>query len=139
MRILFIDDEPENVSLTREILIEVLRAEVDLARDVQEAIARLHQTTYDLVVTDIFVPLGEAVHGGMGPRARRAAEGIEHLGGLVLLDEIDRLDHPPKVLIHTACTDYALIRILDEHKSERVRKPASPDVLLKAVMEALGV
>lgn len=136
MRILFVDDEPHNVDLAGRVLREVLGAQIEVAPDVGQAIDALHRGPVDLLVTDVFVPLGGA-REFMGPRARRATEGGEHLGGLVLLDEVDRMVHPPRVLIHTACTDFALVALLREHQGHRVPKPASPDVLLRAVMEAL--
>ena len=74
----------------------------------------------------------------MGPRARLPA-GLEHLGGLVLLDEIDRLPRRPKVLVHTACNEHAMVEVLREHNSHRVPKPAPADVLLRAVLEALDL
>lgn len=139
MRILFVDDEPENVSFVSGLLRDTLGAEVSVAESVDDAIGQLHahtRTPISLVVMDVFVPVGET-RFIQGPRARRAVEGIEHLGGLVLLDEIERLEHPPKVLVHTACNDYALVELLQEHGAWRVPKPASPDVLIRAVMEAL--
>lgn len=139
MRVLFVDDEPENVAFVSGLIRSTLGAEVSLAESVDEAIGQLHARGGDpiaLVVMDVFVPLGEAVYA-RGPRARRAAEGIEHMGGLVLLDEIERLPNPPRVLVHTACNDYAMVELLQEHGAWRVPKPASPDVLLRAVMEAL--
>ncbi|MFN7146628.1 MAG: hypothetical protein ACK4YP_22835, partial [Myxococcota bacterium] len=73
----------------------------------------------------------------LGPRARRYAEQVEHLGGLVLLDELDRVDHAPILLAHTACNDPILIELLGERVAARVRKPAPTEVLLNAVLEAL--
>ena len=133
--ILFVDDEPENVSMVATTLREALGMQVEVAHSVEEAVSALHQHTVTLVVTDIFVPLGERPHGALGPRARRKAEHIEHLGGLVLLDELDR--YKCKVLVHTACVDPALLEILGERQVERVRKPAPPEVLIDAILRAL--
>lgn len=140
MRVLFVDDEPENIAFVSGLLRDTLGADVTVAESVDEAIGALHAHAADpiaLVVMDVFVPLGEA-HFARGPRARKVAEDIEHLGGLVLLDEIDRLNKPPRVLVHTACNDYAMVELLQEHGAWRVPKPASPDALLRAVMEALA-
>jgi hypothetical protein len=62
-----------------------------------------------------------------------------HLGGLVLLDELDRVEPAPRVLAHTACTDYALLEVLGDRVTAQVPKPAPVDVLLRAVMEALDL
>lgn len=138
MRFLFVDDDPENVELVARTLREALDAEVRVVTTVEEAVAALHEATFDLVVADLFIPLGEGgVAGALGPRARRYAEQVEHLGGLVLLDELDRVDHAPILLAHTACNDPILIELLGERVAARVRKPAPTEVLLNAVLEAL--
>ena len=84
------------------------------ANSVEAAVRALHDITFDLVVTDIFIPLGSKPRDAMGPRSRRYEETVQHLGGLVLLDELDRVTPRPKVLAHTACTDMALIEILGD-------------------------
>ena len=71
MRILFIDDEPEQISVAIELVREVLECDIDLASTVEAAVALLHEKPYDLVVTDIFIPLGAKPGGALGPRARR--------------------------------------------------------------------
>lgn len=139
MRILFIDDDPEHVQTVAEVIREALDAEVEVVRTVEAAVEALHARTPDLVVTDIFIPLGNDPRRTLGPRARRYAETVQHLGGLVLLDEIDRVQPVPKVLAHTACTDFALIEVLGERVTARVPKPAPVDVLLRACIEALDL
>ena len=59
------------------------------------------------------------------------------LGGLVLLDELQRLNPQPTVLAHTACVDFELLELMKEVVAQRVPKPAPVDVLLRAVLEAL--
>lgn len=135
-RVLFVDDEPENVASVCQILAES-EIEIDQVTTVKEAVEALQNHVYNVVVTDIFIPMGSMPEQIMGPRARRYSDNLRHLGGLALLDEIERMDTPPTVLAHTACTDYALIEILGEHVSERVPKPAPVDSLLQAVMRAL--
>ncbi|MES2643275.1 MAG: hypothetical protein V4850_27575 [Myxococcota bacterium] len=139
MRLLFVDDEPENVELVARTLREALGADVKVVTTVEEAVAELHNggEPIDLVVTDLFIPLGHERGGALGPRARRYAEQLEHLGGLVLLDELDRVEPHPLLLAHTACTDRILIELLGERVVERVRKPAPTEVLLDAVLRAL--
>jgi hypothetical protein len=58
---------------------------------------------------------------------------------VVLLDELDRVNPAPKILAHTACTDFALLEVLGERVTARVPKPAPVDVLLRAVLEALDL
>lgn len=139
MRILFVDDDPEHVEVVSRVIADALDADVALACSVEEAVAILHDHAYDLVVTDIFIPLGHKPRQALGPRARRYEETLQHLGGLILLDELDRIDPAPRVLAHTACTDFELIEILGERVEARVPKPAPVDVLLRAVLEALDL
>lgn len=139
MRILFIDDEPEHVTLIGEILRDALGAEVRVVGSVEAAVEALHAHAYAVVVTDIFIPLGQAPRQALGPRARRYRENLQHLGGLVLLDELDRVEPAPKILAHTACTDFALLEVLGERVHARVPKPAPVDVLLRAILDALDL
>ncbi len=139
MRILFVDDDPEHVAVVSRTIAEALDADVVLATSVQQAVAAVHEAPCDLVVTDIFIPLGEQPRAARGPRARRYAQTLQHLGGLVLLDELDRVDPVPRVLAHTACTDFELLEILGERVHDRVPKPAPVDVLLRAVLQALDL
>lgn len=139
MRILFVDDEPEQNELHRKLLAEVLDAQVDQVDSVEAAVSVLHEHTYDLVITDIFIPLGDQAREVMGPRARRYAETLRHLGGLVLLDELDRVEPAPAVLAFTACTDFELLEVLGERVSAKVPKPAPAEVMLRACLEALGL
>jgi CheY-like chemotaxis protein len=137
VRILFCDDDPENVEFVARTLKEALDAEVSVVTTVEEAVGALHAARHDLVVADLFIPLGKGPGGALGPRARRYAEQVDHLGGLVLLDELDRVPDPPILLAHTACTDPILIELLGERVAARVRKPAPAEVLLRAVLQAL--
>lgn len=139
MRILFVDDDPEHVLTVSEVIKDALDAEVKVVGTVEDAVSTLHEVNYSVVVTDIFIPLGDDPRRSLGPRARRYAENLRHLGGLVLLDELDRIEPQPRILAHTACTDYELIEILGERVHARVPKPAPVDVLLRAVIEALDL
>lgn len=139
MRILIIDDDPQHVGALAQLLRAALDAHVDLVSSVADAVEALHTHAYDVVVTDIFIPLGEAPRAALGPRARKYAEGLRHLGGLVLLDELDRVEPAPKVLAHTACTDFELIEVMGERVDARVPKPAAAEVLLRHVIEVLGL
>ena len=137
MRILFVDDDPENVELVARTLVEALGVEAMVVSNVEEAVTVLHRAPVDIVVTDLFIPLGEGLRDTMGPRARRYAEQLDHLGGLVLLDEIDRIEPAPIILAHTACTDPILLELLGERVAARIRKPAPTEVLLDAVLKAI--
>ena len=135
MKILFVDDDPENVEGVAAILKDALDLPIQVVGTVEEAVAVLQTGEIELLVTDIFIPMGPP-QGALGPRARKKAEDIEHLGGLVLLDELDRLPEC-RLLVHTACVDRALLEVLGERSVERVRKPAPPEVLLEAILRIL--
>jgi len=142
MRILILDDEHDDslpIALLSSTLRDALDFEVLVAATVPEALEVLEAGGVDLVITDVFLPINSKDHSSLGRRARVFEEHFAHLGGLVLMDAIDRLPDPPKVLVHTACTEAPLIEILDGLGHERVRKPAMPDVLLGATLNALGL
>ncbi|NCG20045.1 MAG: hypothetical protein GWP91_13640 [Rhodobacterales bacterium] len=138
--ILFVDDEPENVALVAEILGEALEREVVVAESVELAVELLLERDWQLVVMDLFIPLGEHPHRVLGPRARRYQEQVEHLGGLVLLEEIDRLPERrrPMVVSHTACTDHVLLELFGDRVERRIPKPVPLDTLLQNLMEVLA-
>lgn len=136
-RLLFVDDDPENVDFVARTLRDALDADVRVTTTVEAAVQALLAEPFDVVVTDVFIPLDGRPEAALGPWARRHEELVEHLGGLVLLDEIGRLAQPPRILAHTACTDPALAELLRERVVERVRKPAPAEVLLDAVLRAL--
>lgn len=136
--ILFVDDEPENVATVAGILADALHLPVVSVSSVDEAVARLHERPWKVVVMDLFVPLGTHPRRILGPRARRYQEHVEHLGGLVLLEEIDRLPVRPVVVSHTACTDHVLHEVFGDRVAQQVPKPAPVDVLLRAVMDLVG-
>lgn len=139
MRILLVDDEPAHASMVTGMLRTVLDAECVVVSSVEDAVHALHDGAWQLVITDVFIPLGDSPRDAIGPRARRIAQGEAHLGGLALLDEVERLDDPPLVLAHTACTEAALFDALDDRVAGRVHKPASADQMLVAVLEVLGL
>ena len=136
--ILFVDDEPENVSLAAEILGEALEIPVEVADSVENAVERLHAQEWRAIVMDLFIPLGTHPHPVLGPRARKYQEQVDHLGGLVLLEEIDRLQYRPIVVSHTACTDHILLELFGDRVRRRIPKPAPMDTLLQNLMEVLG-
>jgi CheY-like chemotaxis protein len=137
--ILFVDDELENIDLASEILREVCGGPVEAVTTVEQAVARLHDRPWALLVMDLFIPLGTHPHRVLGPRARQYQAQVEHLGGLVLLEEIERLREPPLVVSHTACTDHVLLELFGTRVVRRIPKPAPLDTLLKDIMDVLGV
>lgn len=139
MRILFVDDEAAHAQVVTGLLRTVLDAEVEIVTTVRAAIERVHDVQVDLVITDIFLPLGDAPREVLGPRARRYKESLDHLGGLVLLDELERVDPGPIILAHTACTEHAIFDVLGDRVAGKVHKPASADHMLRSVLEALGL
>ena len=137
MRVLFVDDEPAMVEGVARTLTDGLGIETRVCTTVDTAVAELHRVPYDLVVADIFMPMGARPRDTIGPRARRHLEHLEDLGGLVLMDELDRLVPAPVLLAHTACTDAPLMELLAARSTRRVRKPAPFEVLLQAVLDVV--
>jgi CheY-like chemotaxis protein len=135
--ILFVDDDPENMSAVSGILADALGVPVRLVTSVEAAVECLHTSAWRLVVMDLFVPLGDHPHRVLGPRAARYQGQVEHLGGLVLLEEIERLREPPLVVSHTACTDHVLLDLFKDRVVARIPKPAPIDTVLQQLLEAL--
>jgi len=136
--LLFVDDEPDNVRLLAEILEESLELPVEVVDSVELAVERLLDRPWRAVVMDLFIPLGDHPDRVLGPRAKRYQDDVEHLGGLVLLEEIDRLADRPIVLSHTACTDHVLLELFGDRVARRIPKPSPLDTVLSNVMEALA-
>jgi len=136
--LLFVDDEVDNVSLAAEILAEALDMRVQVVDTVEGAVEALHRTPWKAVIMDLFIPLGDHPHRSLGPRARRYQDNVEHLGGLILLEEIDRMQQRPIVISHTACTDHVLLELFGDRVARRIPKPAPMDTLLQNVMEVLA-
>lgn len=135
--ILFVDDDRENIAVCAEILAETSGRPVDVVETVEDAVERLHNGNWSLVVMDLFIPLGEHPHRMLGRAARRFQEHVDHLGGLVLLEEIEKLPKRPVVLSHTACTDHVLLALFGDRVAGRIPKPAPLDTVLHDVLEAL--
>lgn len=135
--ILFVDDDLENVRIAAEILTEALEETVEMTTSVELAVERLHERTWRALVMDLFIPLGDHPRRVLGPRSRRYQDQVEHLGGLVLLEEIERLDYRPLVIAHTACTDHVLLELFGDRVVRRIPKPAPLDTLLHNLLEVL--
>jgi CheY-like chemotaxis protein len=137
MRCLFVDDDVSNVEFVASTLRSALSAEVIVVPTVEEAVLALHAAPVDVLVLDLFIPLGARPQVLRGVRARKYEDTIEHLGGLVILDELDYLDRAPVTLLHTACRDHVLFEVLGDRVHARVRKPAPAEVLLEAVLAVI--
>jgi CheY-like chemotaxis protein len=133
--ILFVDDDPENVAIVASIVGEALGVPVLVVDTVELAVEALHTGAYRIVVMDLFIPLGDHPDRVLGPRAKRYQEHVEHLGGLVLLEEIERLDRAPVVISHTACTDHVLLELFKDRVALRIPKPAPVDTVLHQLVE----
>lgn len=136
--VLFVDDELDNVELIAEILGEALDMPVRVEQTVEGAVEQLHDQHFTAVVMDLFIPLGDHPRRVLGPRARRYQEQVDHLGGLVLLEEIDRLERRPIVMSHTACTDHVLLELFGDRVARRIPKPAPLDMLLRNVIDVIS-
>mgnify|MGYP001615256248 CR=1 FL=1 len=137
VRVLFVDDDPENVAACVAALGSAGAAQVHAVATVEAAVAVLHAETIDILVMDLFIPLGSAPRAVLGPRARKYQENLADLGGLVLLDELERVPSPPHTLLHTACRDHVILELTRDRVAGRVRKPAPAEVLLEAVLAAI--
>lgn len=135
--ILFVDDEVDNVLGIADILHEALEERVQVVATVEEAVECLLAHHWSLVVMDLFIPLGPHPERILGPRAARYQEQVDHLGGLVLLEEIERMEDPPPVVSHTACTDHVLLELFGDHVARRIPKPAPMDTVLTNIMDIM--
>ncbi len=138
-KILFVDDEPHNLEIAIEILTEVIpNCTIQIVQTAHDCIESLIATPVDLLIIDIFLPLGRDLEDFLGPRTKEYEEHLRHLGGLAILDYVDTLQIKPKVLTHTACTDYELLSILGDVVHDRIPKPAALEVLLEFVQRELS-
>ena len=78
MRIVLVDDDPQHVSTLKRLLEVALDADVALVDSVEGAVQALYEAPADVVVTDIFIPLGKDPWRVLGPRSRRYADGLRH-------------------------------------------------------------
>jgi len=137
-KLLFVDDEPDNLEWAINILSSSLpNASIDITETVEDAIQLLSDKQYDLMVMDIFIPMGITANQTLGPRARKYQENMRHLGGLAILDFVERMHTKPRILSHTACTDFALIEILGDIVYDRIPKPTAVDLFISQIKNAL--
>jgi CheY-like chemotaxis protein len=137
-KLLFVDDEPDNLEWAISILKSSLPdVTIDFSETVEDAIQLLSDNQYDLMVMDIFIPMGKTASQTLGPRARKYQENMRHLGGLAILDFVERMPTKPRILSHSACTDFALIEVLGDIVYDRIPKPTAIDIFLSQIQKAL--
>lgn len=138
--ILFIDDSPEIYNVAFSILQATQNdMNVYLSSNVRSAIRLLCDVKFDLIILDVYIPIGEGAEDTLGSRAKMYEGEFQHLGGLELIDFLNKMENRPKVLMHTACFDYDIISMFNPIVDDRIPKPASIDVFIKAVIEALNL
>ena len=108
-QILFIDDEPYNLSMVVELLPGIIPdCTVHITENASTSIEWLTNNQPDIIIMDIFLPLGANPQHRLGSRAHQFEENIRHLGGLAILDYVEKMTSRPLVFTHTACTDFSL-------------------------------
>ena len=138
--ILFIDDSPERYNVAFSILQATNdNMNIYLASNVKSSIRLLCDVEFDLVIMDIFMPLGEDAEEVIGRRADIYVENLQHMGSLELLDFLRRMDTKPIILMHTACFDHDVISVFNEIIDDRIPKPAPVEVFIKSITEALNL
>jgi CheY-like chemotaxis protein len=138
--ILFIDDSPERYNVAFSILQATNdNLNIYLASNVKSSIRLLCDTDFDLVIMDVFMPLGDGADEVIGKRADMYVENLQHMGSLELLDFLRRMDERPIILMHTACFDHNVISVFNEIIDDRIPKPAPVEVFIKSITEALNL
>ena len=138
--ILFIDDTPEKYNTSFGILQATQdNINIYLSSNVRSTIRLMCDVKFDLIIMDVFIPIGEGAEDTLGNRARIYEGEYQHLGALELIDFLNKMENKPTVLLHTACFDYDIVSMFSEVVDDRIPKPASADVLIKAVIKALNL
>tara|TARA_R110000822_G_scaffold292331_1_gene414317 strand:- start:288 stop:713 length:426 start_codon:yes stop_codon:yes gene_type:complete len=138
--VLFIDDEPERYTTVLSVL-QALDEKINiyLASDVRSSIRLLCDSEFDLVIMDVFLPLGEGAEEVLGKRVEIYTGNLIHMGSLELLEFISKMSNRPKVLLHTECYDHDVISVFNQIVDDRLPKPAPVERFIKAVIEALSL
>jgi DNA-binding response OmpR family regulator len=118
-RVLVVEDDPHIRAVIRELL-EAADFTVTTASDGMEALERLRQEQFDLMLCDVWMP---------------------RLSGLDLLRSLRvEAKMPPKVVVMTADdTPETVLHALCEQAYQYIAKPFDPEVLLDLVKNALAV
>ena len=116
VRVLVVEDEPETLRLEQAIL-EEAGMQVTRAQQEGEAVARLREQRYEVVVTDLYVTRGQ--------------EGVESIGGL-----LREAGATPVVVVSAWPVDEEEARAAGV--AFVVRKPFEVEELVRVVERALG-
>ena len=139
-QLLFIDDEPHHLSMLMDILPEIIPdCSTHITENAKTSIEWLSSNHPTLIIMDIFLPLGTKTPDRLGTRSHQFEENLRHLGGLAILDFIEKMTPRPMVLTHTACTDFSLLEILGDVVHERIPKPASFEMMLEIIQRSLAI
>jgi CheY-like chemotaxis protein len=116
-RVLVVDDDPGMRDLLRHLLCH-RGYEVEAAEDGVQALAHLEDESYDVVVTDYQMP---------------------HLDGLGLLREIQQMEHPIPVIVHSSAVDERTGTLFRRAGAFRLVTKGGPlEDLVQSVDEAIG-
>ena len=122
-RILVVEDHEVNQLIARELLHSV-GIIVDIAVNGLEAIAKVRQCSYDLVLMDIRMPEMD------GLEATRQIRALVEEGNL----QTERFATLPIVAMTAHATDSDLVRSLEAGMNDRVSKPIDPQALFAALI-----
>jgi DNA-binding response OmpR family regulator len=115
-RVLIVDDEPD-VLLMLRVNLEASGHETAMAADGETALQRLGETTFDLMLLDVMMPV---------------------MDGWGVLDNLSRVANPPRVVVVSAkSSDRDVARALDAGAVDYVTKPFSPRELTGLVDDVL--
>ena len=114
IRVLIVDDE----ELIREILVDAFTqkgAKVDMAESGNEALTKVHNNKYDMVITDINMPNGD---------------------GISFLENIKKMPQPtPKLFVCSAYNDFTPARIKELGISKIFTKPIDLSQLIATMSD----
>ena len=116
MNILVVDDDPGIVELLADLL-QGLDYRVECAANGAEALARMDAKVFDLMLTDINMPV---------------------MGGMELIERVKKLDNPPVIIVITAYASMqSAIDALKFGVYDYITKPFNLDMVSNAVERAL--
>jgi len=116
-RILVVDDEP-HLTQIMGMWLERNGHEVVRAYDGRAALELLHESTFDILVTDITMP---------------------QMDGLALVSALEGTEQPRGVIVLTARADYEqLAAQCDQRRTRFLAKPFSPKQIVKLVEDLLA-